>query len=360
MKSSILLTAALLTVAVSSQSTSTFTSPRGLDTTEGSSSHGYILGSKKALRWQQMDPTAVGNGVSNIRSIAWRRDAVTATNAAYSARTFTNMSVVMAHTLASAASTNYASNYVGSPTVVFTPKNVNAPDWSTKPAAGPSMFNHKVIFDTPWTYNGTDDLLWEVRLDDIAPVPTGFTNYPFDFNSSGASSAVRRVYQYASTATNKTLFGINYGTGCTTNGSTTSRFLLASSMRNDFTANTLALRHGASRAPANSSVVTLLGVVKLDQPFPGLCSNLYTNPATQLPMGTASSTGSIATQIVPVPNNPNFYGAKLYMQAAALDTMQAGLPVAVSQGEEQIVPDNKPSTINSGPWTGGIVAQFEY
>ena len=101
------------------------------------------------------------------------------------------MTVVMAHTKASADSTNYAANYLHPATTVFGPRDVSAPDWSAKPRSAPPAFDLRVLFDRPWTYNGTDDLLWEVRVASTVPTPTTITSYPDDLHRLGASA--RRI-----------------------------------------------------------------------------------------------------------------------------------------------------------------------
>src|SRR5262245_53116407 len=198
---------ALLVSAACLSAQSTFTSPKGFDTTEGATNHDYILASKIGLTFQQLDATNRGT-TGMLKSIAWRRDGVLATNTTNTARTL-EMEVLMADTVVANVSTTHAANYKNPPTVVFTKKMVNAPDWTQKPVTAPAAWDLKAQFDTPWLYLGTDDLLWEVRVTQNSAVTgTSGLAYAFDFEYVGATA-------FTASATASTV-----GTGCVSTGRT--------------------------------------------------------------------------------------------------------------------------------------------
>ena len=66
----------LLLLASGIAAQSAITSPAGLLTTEGSSSHDYILWRYDEMTYQQLDETSVGQGPLAFQRIAWRRDGV--------------------------------------------------------------------------------------------------------------------------------------------------------------------------------------------------------------------------------------------------------------------------------------------
>ena len=116
---------------------------------------------------------------------------------------FGNMSIFLAHTSATNLSTTFANNYSGNhPTEVFfsasLPLNSTPPGW--KP----------IILDTPFAYNGTDNLLIEIRwsgsattLDTRATAETGWkrTLLGGTVNATlGTLQGFRNVLQFAYTA----------------------------------------------------------------------------------------------------------------------------------------------------------------
>lgn len=342
--------------------TSTFTSPRGFDTVEGATSHGYILGSKIQLTFQQLDATLRGNVTGLLKSIAWRRDGTSATSADYSARQM-EMEVVLCDTVCANVSTTHANNYLGTPTTVFTKKFVSAPDWTQLPASTPAPFNFKVVFDSQWLYTGVNDLLWEVRVTQNTYAGTAFTNYPYDFDYIGQSGAV-----FSTTAT-----GVAVGTGCTSTGMT-SAFRLTGSIYTH--PNRLRMTLGTTYAPALTPVSVYVDAVDSNLNIPGLCGVLHALPTIEIPLATSTSTGSIATKTFDnLPYNSSFPGVQLHFQAIALDLGQTTIPVSVSNGLDVTIaaPPANVGTIArvysylSGStvlaptqWTGGMITQFEY
>jgi hypothetical protein len=337
----------------------TFTSPKGYDTVEASGSHSHVLGAVDGLRWQQVDATLKGAGYQNLSSIAWRRDGVEADNTAWGARTFQQLSVVLAHATLGSMSNDFGANYKDAPVVVFTPKDVSAPDWTQKPAAAPAPFNLRLSFDRAWSYNGQDDFLWEVVSQRVIPMPATLRSYGFD-------------YQPVSGTFTQTAHGAALGTGCLVTGQS-SRFVLSVTVENQGAR--LRLRHSVNFGPRNAPVFTFLDGADANQTVPGLCAPLRALPTVVLPLGGSSPTGSAASAYVTVvPYDPAILGRDLYLQAAGADGGQAGLPFAVSQARRVTLPARPAlpvvgrvhswlvgsTRVTYGPWPGGVVAQFQH
>jgi len=340
----------------------TFTSPAGFATTEGATNHDYILASKIGLTFQQLDGTNRGNA-RVVKSIAWRRDGTGATNSAYTARTM-EMEVVMADTTVAYVSTTHANNYKNPPSVVFTKKMVNAPDWTTPPATPPSPWNLKLVYDTPWVYLGVDDFLWELRVTQNSAV-TGTTGlaYGFDFDYIGQAGAT-----FSTTAT-----GVANGTGCLSTGMTAAYKLSGSLYTHP---NRLRLALSATGAPATTPVSVFLDGVDSNLSITGLCGVLHAVPTATFDLGTSTATGSVATKTFDnLPYNSSYTGVVLHMQAVSIDAGQSGYPVTVSNGLKFTIaapPTNLgtiarvysylsgATTTVPSQWTGGLITQFEY
>ena len=350
--------AAVLVLAAAAGAQS-FTSPRGYATVEGGGTFAHVLASTDALRWQQIDATVRGAPAPNLGSIAWRRDGQLADNAAYGARVVQQMSVVLAHSTLATIDRDFARNYRDQPVVVFTPKNVNAPDWTRRPAAAPAPFDFRLTFDQQWSYNGTDDLLWEVRVAQVSGAPGAVSNYPFDFQPMTGSFSLKQD-------------GVALGTGCIAKGQTTRRFFLQATLYDHGTS--FRLRHSTHVGPRAAPVVTFLDVQDQNQTIPGLCAPLRAAPTVILGLGTASAGGAVpAVEIANIPYDAAALGRNVYAQAAGLDDSQAGIQVAVSQGERVTVPANPTlpgtgrvfcysvlgATTVQGPWGGGVIAEFQ-
>ena len=271
--------------------------------------------------------------------------------------------MLLANTVCANVSTTHANNYLGTPTTVFTKKFVNAPDWTALPASAPAPFNFKVIFDSQWVYTGVNDLLYEIRVAQNTYAGTAFTNYPYDFDYIGQSSAV-----FSTTAT-----GVANGTGCTSTGMT-SLFKLTGSIYTH--PNRLRMAMGTTYAPATTPVSLYLDTVDSNLTIPGVCAVLHALPTIEIPLGTSTATGSIATKTFDnLPYNSSFPGVQLHFQAIALDLGQAGLPVTLSNGLIVTIA-SPPANVGTiarvysylsgasvtapSQWTGGIITQFEY
>ncbi|MCA8956303.1 MAG: hypothetical protein KDC87_09515 [Planctomycetes bacterium] len=335
-----------------------FTSPKGFDTTEAGSAHGFSLASATDSIWQQIDSSLHGGGFTGIKSIAFRRDGALAANAAYVARTLKSLSVTMSHATLAAATGNLSGNYKGTPTTVFPAKDVSAPDWTAAPSSSPMPFSLSIPFATTWSYNGTDDLLWEVAIQAVQTAPTALVSYPFDFQRySGAFQVVAG--------------DAFIGQGCRVSGMARN-FVLSVDAYNHGTK--FRLRHSVNYGPASADIVSFVDAVDPNQSIPGLCAALHVNPLVWFPMGRSSTGGSVPGAFLDIPYLASAVGQRFYMQAVGQDPTQSVIPLAVTQGVQVTVPiapvlpavgyvySEASSGVRtySGPWGGGIVARFEH
>ncbi|MCB9868641.1 MAG: hypothetical protein H6836_06425 [Planctomycetes bacterium] len=334
--------------------TAQVTSPNGFLSTEGGTNHGYILGNRLGLTWQQID-ASLRNVVFPAQSIAWRRDAVTAANTEFGARTM-EVEIFLANSDLTKITTNHSANYVGTPTNVVTKKTVNAPDWTNPPTTTPAPFNFVVPFDTNYVHGGVWDFLWEVRVTKNSYAGSAFTNYPYDFHyvvPSGSFSA-------APTASNNT----KLGTGCTIGSAAFTHDTILYNHAIKFR-----LQQSVTAAPANAPIAAYIGLQDLNVPVPGWCERVRTDTTFLLPLGTSDATGSATSTIDNIKYDATLIGFPLYSQTFAPYSGSVALSngVKFAAGTDPNYPKVGrvysyivgTGTTTSGPWTGGIVTRFQ-
>ena len=340
----------------------TITSPKGYRTNEGNSSHGPIVFSQPRVTYQQIDGTHKGTAFPNLKAIAFRRDYDSATNTAFASRTI-RLDIHLGTGDPQRFSPNFRQNFtVGAPTQVFLTKNINLPSWATKPTnPSPSPFDVRFPFDTPWSYSGTDPLIYQLDVYSNSLGPNKpFINYPIDFQTtSGSFKATKNV-------------GEAVGTGCTTIGNS-GPFTL----NLDYYNHSFKTRIKGSMKDAPSSVDTLmfLSLTNPNAKLSGVCSTIYATPLLRLPTGKTSSTGTRNFEFDRLPYDPAALGKWFYFQANGADFTQAGLPIALSNGIKVKIPSpptfpdvgrvyrytsysNRTSTF--GPSSGALITAFEY
>jgi len=342
-----------LASGLSAQTYNTF--PKGHLTTEGTSSHNYMLFAKKEMRWQSIDRSQVGSKPIVFNTVAWRRDGAAAATAAWTKRTLTGFQLILSNADYNVTQkADLSKNYKGTPTVAIASKTINLPDISAKPATSPAPWTNVLKLDRAYIYLAKDALLWEVRY----TANTGMgSDYSFDFMSSTGGSG------YSSNS------GLVIGTSCTTSGLAT-----------PVTFSTTFYNHGTkfriyrsvSNMPANSPVFVLLDAKNQNLTVPGLCTKLYAAPTILLTGGpVTSATGGSTHYFDNIPHVSGLATNKLYFQAFCVDLKQKGLPFSMSYGREITIPaDPKPTqvtryyhyknatsttTVTSGPWYGGII-----
>ncbi|MGE0142142.1 MAG: hypothetical protein AB7I19_18345 [Planctomycetota bacterium] len=348
----------LSTIALSSSLLAQgFTSPAGYVTTEGSSNHDYILFKYDDLTWQQLDATSVGQPAAVVQRISWRRDGTAAADPTWTARTM-DVEVVLADSvLPGSVSENYSANYLTAPTVVFTSKPVNFPDWTANPGVSPAPWNLALTLDTPWVYTGVNPFLWEVRTRNNASA----SDYGNDFQSISGSTG-------ASTT------GTSIATGCIPTGGSVA-MALAGLAKNQF--NRFRLAYTVTNAPASTGVFLNLDFVNSNLTLPGLCTTLVAAPTISTPIGSSDPSGAVPQfNLDNIPFNPAVIGSSIFAQALAFDFAQPVFPIVLSNGRSLTFP-NTPTTspadvtrvygyrLASGTmrapsvWTGGIVTLLD-
>jgi hypothetical protein len=326
---------------------------------EGNSSSSYPF-SAAAHRMQQIHNDARGNAMAGVRGWAIRRDGITTLVSGAPRRV--DVELAMADGDAANASTTFASNYVNPPTAVFQRKLVNLPDRSPAPGQKPMPWDVVFLFDNQWVYSGTHDLLWEIKV--FSNTLSGAGNeYWSDFAPQNAAVIPAMDFPV--------------GSGCLTNASTTLPMTLEGASRVERATGRLLLGWDGLRAPRNEAlVVVVVGGQGASFPVPGLCGDgrLYVVPLITLPAGPASSSGSFVPPPGRVPWSPALARADLFAQAAAVDSSQPGLPIAVSNGLRTSMPPGPPpsflitrvhhfSDANATTGlvtTGGLVVRFDY
>lgn len=307
------------------------------------------------MRWQAIDRSSVGKPAL-VRSAAWRRDGTSTRGGA--ARVLSSFQMFMAD--ADYDNTQLADldkNYKRTPTEVVRKRTLNVVDWTRPPTTPPAPFTNPVKFDKPYAYRGVDAFIWEVRYE----ANTGMgTDYPFDFQYAGSSSG------YSS------FFGQTVGTSCKATGRTSS-ITLSITFYNHGTK--FRISRFVSQMPGTASVLLNVDVKDQNLSFPGLCTKIQAFPLIVLPLGVASSAGTISGGYFDnIPHDKGLVGAKLWFQAWSVDPGQTGLPIVLSYAKSVTIPaDPIPTQVTryyhykntptgsletSGPWYGGIITKF--
>jgi hypothetical protein len=176
------LPAALLLLAAASPAQGTFTSPIGLDDVEGDGVSTASFPSFRASRVQYLDGDQRGTARPNIRALRLRRDSSEPYATTMGAR-IVDLAVVMAHCNQAAASTTFASNYRnGQSTTVYAWKAISVPDMRTQGPFPAPWTQFQVPFDVPFSYDGANDLLWEL----VTRNNTSTDWYWFDHATNGS------------------------------------------------------------------------------------------------------------------------------------------------------------------------------
>ena len=297
---------------------------------EGPSNNTYPWNS--SFRYQQVHTDLVGTP-RVITGIGWRRNQDQFSPSSSGPRVL-DMELMMCDSSASAWSSTFASNYIGTPVTVLLRKQVNAPDWRPAVAQRPTPFDFTVPFDTPFVYLAQNDLLYEVVVHSTSATSTYM------------SDAVEHVANVAETWGSYT----SVGSGCTTS---TGAFLLRSQIQHVLASSSVSFAWDMLGAPAAASGVLLLGLLPLDVPLPGLCTNLYTEGSLVLPF-MAANDGTAGVKGGLVPFDPSWLSIVLSGQAAAVDATQPGLGLAASQGVRcSIPPPMLPTVRGARAWALG-------
>ncbi|MCA8944194.1 MAG: hypothetical protein KDB80_16635 [Planctomycetes bacterium] len=315
MKSPLLLVLPCLASSLTAQA---FTSPIGFDTVEGNAAQTVLFGATDR-RFQQIDGGLTALGPRTISQIAFRRDGDRAAASAVT-RTF-DLEVRMGHGNLATAGAEFDANYLSAPTVVFATQQVTLPDW-TALQAGPAAFDFVITLDTPFNYNGTDDLVWEIRASN--------------------SSAPGTVYLDRHNAT--TPFGyeeaVSTSPGCTET-SQVQPFELRASVFNYGPSHPSfgqRLIYSGDYGGAEQPVALDIGVNPPVDTAGLLCADFLHLLIFSIGVGSTAPSGSVPEIVIDVPYDPGLEGAQIASQLLSVDLGQPSLPFIVSNIVEYTIP----------------------
>jgi len=318
-KSISLLTIALLASTAAAQQY--FSGPPGYLTTEGNgSTTAFTPFYDKSSRAQWLYGGLRNNVYPAINKFEQRRDGVAAAGN-YPARTI-DLAVVMADCDLGSVSTTFASNYLNTPTTVYTKKPTSFPDHSSLPPSSPAPWTVAVPFDSNYLYLGLKDLLLEVQVDNLS----GNVTYSMDCVNLGSSTTPGQgSYSYLNTA----------GKCTTPNGA----FDIFGRNPQTDASQKCTLSSYAVRGPSNAAGVWALGIS--DPNISGvLCAGLRTSADVTVPI-TTDAVGGIGSSTALITLTFPIGGAfSVYTQFAAIDATQAGIPVALSDAVQNNIVQN--------------------
>jgi hypothetical protein len=293
----------LLCTGLKAQNQNYYISPPGTETLEGNSSSSIQL-NQSASQVMQVDNTLQVMKSPLITGLAYRRNLNLTTS---TTRTL-ELEIKVGHADFSKVTSTYATNYLGTPSVVFKKQNITF-DWTSASPLTPAAYDAVIPFATPFIYNGKDAFVWESNN----TTGNAGTGYSQDWYS-GSSPA--------------TIFGpipTPLGAGCKTpNGTMT----LNSSFRST-AATSFDYGFDLIGGPASTAALLFVGVNDPNVPF--FCGTLHVDPLLSAPIGSTSATGVIALRYANTPWTPALVDAAVYSQAFALDQSQAS-GVAMSNG----------------------------
>lgn len=315
-----LLTVSVLATSLAAQTITT--APAGFENTRGTGSVLYpfsaTLTPAGSFRYQEVHTSLRGTTLNNIVAANFRRDESATATATAVARTG-NIEFVLGTGDVQTFTPDFAANFSGGRSVVFVRKPVNLVSWVGPGNGTLEAWSNRLPFDTPFSYAGTADLLWEVSYDSMTPTGT----YNSDRSAGGGS-----LWTSAS--------GTNIGTGCTATGRTTP-FLLNTTLYHHVGSQLLRLQYWVTNGPSTTPAVMNIDTVNSNLSAPFLCGTLIALPTLSLPIGVTSTTGATPTlNYLSFPYNPSFLSNSLFMQALAPDAGQSQpfLPLVLSQGED--------------------------
>ena len=327
-------------------------SPSPMAVHEGSTSNNFPF--QSTFHYQQVHGDLTG-AAKSFSGLAWRRDAATTT--AQPGRT-QDIEIFMGDGDYTQLSTTFAANYLNTPVLVFTRKAVTLPDHSTRPDFQPAPWDINVLFDTPYSYAGVNDIVYEVII---------------HTSSIASTSYLCDAYSPTTVSAAFTTSGI----GCTTSNGV---MKLRSNINSSTTTNTWTWSFAVTDGPPTAMTAVMVGFSNPNVPIFGLCAgaNLYTDALLFTSTGTTTSTGSLTrpSPALSVAFDPAFVGFVVHSQAASIDATQTGLQVAASNGNSASLPPLMPvpavqigrvyasgaptATTGTASSTSGLVTRFQY
>ena len=283
--------------------------PPGYLTVEGPSSTTAFTpfyDAESKVQWMYNLRTTVMPAINKLEQ---RRDGVAAAGT-YPARSAT-VEVKMCDTDIGNFSTTFASNYIGTPTVVYTSKTLNLPDHSA-PNGSPAPWTVSIPFDANYLYLGTKDILVELSVINNS---SGNTAYSIDCVTAPSTTPGQGTSSYINTA----------GKCTTPNGA----FDIYKTTPQTTSAGLCTIGAYGPRGPSSSPGILAIGFS--DPNIAGiLCAPLRTSAEVGIPV-TTDAVGAIGSSASPISVSFNIpVAGSLYTQFAVVDATQTNIPVALS------------------------------
>ncbi len=145
----------------------TGTVPPGYDSTEssGSTAYSYLLARYANMRAQVANADLTGKGAKVLTEISFRQDGSVSSSSGV-ARTFTQVTLMMAETKMSSLSSTWALNFLTTPTTVYSAKH-SFPDITKQPSGAPNPWDNgglRFPFTSRFAYTGSNDLLLDMTM----------------------------------------------------------------------------------------------------------------------------------------------------------------------------------------------------
>jgi hypothetical protein len=307
MRVATLLAAGVLAAAAAAQTSHTF--PRYTNF-EGNSNSNFPFTSAQ-YRYQQVLGEAKGTPIANMTGIAFRRDGVQATTSNGKSLVLT---IVMGHASITHMTDTFANNYVGPTVTVVNAKTINLPARQGAPTR-PSVWDVVIPFDVPFSYNGSQDLLYELVTSNA-----GTGTYYIDFATEGQTSVP--------------VDDNDIGTGCIATGRT-APVTLTTTTSVSRTSGGITFGFRGINGPATTiGSIFLIGATNPNLPVVGLCGDgkLYTDALYSVPPQSYSN-GTFNAPSISLPWSAAWANLSLYVQAGVIDGgLSNPIKVAVSNG----------------------------
>ncbi|MGA1606561.1 MAG: hypothetical protein ACO4CT_06225, partial [Planctomycetota bacterium] len=222
------------------------------------------------------------------------------------------------------ATGDFTADWSAPPTTVFTTKTIQTPDWSRLAAARPAPFDLVIPFDVAWSYDGSAPLAFELQMENT----TGFLGPEVDADFGAPNPFTQAV-------------GQAFDFGCLVRG----QFLEMShtlDIENYGPSHTpFGIRVGFSVALAPRQQAAVVNIDFSDPALtvPGLCAPLHALPNISLPLGVTDALGTVPRTWFELPYSLQLEGIHLFTQALVLDPGVFGIPAAVSERRDAVVPD---------------------
>jgi hypothetical protein len=301
----VVLAFAACTHFVPSQAT-TFTSPKGLSSTEGNT----LFYASTNRVYQGIDATHKGT-VWVMKEFAMRRDKVTASTAGAST---VDATLTIGETNMTIVHSDPTRNFSVKKTLVFPKKNINWPDWSLA-SPTPAPFDFKIPFSTSYIYLGLNALVWDLTLENGTNTGNKFDRH-FTFYKTGTTALLSAgCASFAHTAVLES------------NGPALANY----GMR---------LKAGIKGGPPAAPVSISLAVADANATVPGWCAKLHAIPLAILPIGVANSTGQVFNCYWNFPFDVSMNGFSLITQAFSV----SGGGLVLSGGRTSIMATNAATT----------------